>query len=80
MKLYEMFNDDNDPIQENGMYSPENDTLSKIDITDSRKPTLTLKDVNRLKKIRATKKLEMIKNTDLIGIMYGNGGEDSDIW
>lgn len=58
----------------NSRYSPENDALSGPDIDSERKPKLTLKMINRLKKIRSTKNLEMAKKQDLLGIMYGLGG------
>lgn len=61
----------------NSRYSPENDSLSGPDIESTRKPRLTLKMINRLKKIRSTKNLEMAKKQDLLGIMYGLGGVDA---
>ena len=58
----------------NGFYEPTEDALGAPDIDSTRKPKLTLKMVNRLKKIRSTKNLEMTKKQELLGIMYGLGG------
>lgn len=55
-------------------YDPNQDSLGAPNMGDTRKPKLTLKMVNRLKKIRSTKNLEMSKKQDLLGIMYGLGG------
>lgn len=62
----------------NARYSPENDSLGGPDLDSERKPKLTLKMINRLKKIRSTKNLEMAKKQDLLGIMYGLGGAGAD--
>lgn len=67
-----------DPRDEVTRYSPEDDSISGISIEDERKPKLTLKMLNRLKKIRSTKNLEMSKKQELLGIMYGNGGADEE--
>jgi hypothetical protein len=66
------------PRDEATRYSPEDDKMTGIDIEDERKPKLTLKMINRLKKIRSTKNLEMTKKQELLGIMYGLGGAGSD--
>lgn len=64
----------------NSRYSPEEDEVSGPDIESTRKPKLTLKMINRLKKIRSTKNLEMTRKQELLGIMYGlngvNAGEE----
>jgi hypothetical protein len=52
-------------------YEPQQDEFSKQNFTDSRKPKLTLRMINRLKKIRSSKELEMTKKQGLLGIMYG---------
>lgn len=56
-------------------YEGENDEVMKKEIGD-RRPKLTLRMINRLKKIRSTKNLEMAKKQELLGIMYGQGEED----
>jgi len=61
-------------------YDPNQDAFNGQTLGDTRKPALTLKMINRLKKIRSTKNLEMIKKQELLGIMYGVGaGEDDEI-
>lgn len=37
----------------------------------TRRPKLTLRHLNRLKKVRATKKVDEIKRNQLLSIMYG---------
>lgn len=41
-------------------------------IDDTRVPSLSLKALNKLRKIKEVKKLELIKRQDLMNIMYGN--------
>lgn len=58
-------------------YNPEQDDINTYSITDKRKPHLTLAMLNKLKKIRETKKLEMLKARRLASVMYGqSGGEE----
>ncbi len=57
--------------QDIGYYDPKGDTLSRAYRTDSRKPKLTLRHLNRLKKIRATRALENQKKQGLLDVMYG---------
>ena len=76
MKIFE-FSQQGDEIVNNagnevgtGYYDPAADTLNARKLTDTRKAVLTLADLNRLKKMRALKKLEKHKRQDLLGIMY----------
>jgi hypothetical protein len=64
-KLYEL---DHDSIDR---YQPDQDNVEKKSFGDSRKPKLTLKMINRLKKIRASKSLEMHSKKKILGVMYG---------
>lgn len=52
-------------------YSPEEDELSRFSFSDVRKPKLTLRHLNRLKKIRLTRKAENLKHQELLSVMYG---------
>jgi hypothetical protein len=52
-------------------YDPAADEVNVRNINDTRKPVLTLKHLNRLKRIRALRKLEDLKRQDLLGVMYG---------
>ncbi len=51
-------------------YDPAGDVANVKNMNDTRRPTLTLKHLNRLKRIRALRKLEDLKRQDLLGIMY----------
>lgn len=59
-------------------YNPAEDKVEKKNLSDTRKPKLTLKMINRLKKIRATKDLEMAKKEQFLGVMYGQSADDDD--
>ena len=70
-----LFELDHDSISR---YQPNQDQVEKKDYGDKRKPKLTLKMINRLKKIRASKNLENHNKKKILGIMYGvpaEGGE-----
>jgi hypothetical protein len=72
--------DQEDEDNGNNRYDPSKDSFSRQELDDTRKPKLTLKQINRLKKIRSTKNLEMAKKQELLGIMYGQGsGGDDEI-
>lgn len=68
MKLLEFMN-----AQEisTGFYDPAADQYTRRELSDTRKPTLTLRHLNRLKKMRALKQLEQLKRQDILGVMYG---------
>lgn len=53
-----------------GYYDPEQDDLSRAALSNKHKPILTLRQLNRLKKIRATRKLDREKEQDLLDVMY----------
>jgi hypothetical protein len=81
MRYKEIFEDVQkveDEQPETGRYDPQADAVSHLDLEDTRKPKLTLRMINRLKKIRSTKNLEMSKKQELLGIMYGVGGGDEE--
>lgn len=52
------------------IYDPAEDEVGVRNPGQTRKPRLTLKHLNRLKKIRALRKLENLKREDLFGVMY----------
>ena len=68
MKLLEVL-DQQDYLT--GYYDPTADNLNIRNINDTRKPVLTLKALNRLKRMRALHNLEDLKHNDIITIMYG---------
>jgi len=60
-----------------GFYDPSEDKIGQRQLDDTRKTTLTLKHLNRLKKIRATKKLAQLQKRGLLNLMYGaSSGEE----
>ena len=81
MRYFEIMNEAHvsDDTETTGFYEPENDAYDHHDLGDDRKPKLTLRMVNRLKKIRSTKDLEMAKKGDLLGIMYGLNSDDDEV-
>lgn len=52
------------------IYDPSQDEVGVRTPQDQRKPKLSLRHLNRLKKVRALRKLENLKREDLLGIMY----------
>jgi hypothetical protein len=74
MKLFEFEKED----LETAYYDPENDEINKRHFDDTRKPKLTLRDLNKLKKLKAVKKFEALKRQDLISAMYGSAGGGDD--
>ncbi len=66
MKIYEFDQRD----VETGYYDPSKDDMQKRNLDDTRKPLLTLAILNRLKRMRALKKLEALKRQDLLSVMY----------
>ena len=61
-----------------GYYDPAEDDLSRAFVHDSHKPKLTLRHLNRLKKIRATRKLDNLKKQDLLDVMYSVPEEEAE--
>lgn len=53
-------------------YDPEEDVLNVRHFDDTRKPKLTLRALNRLKKIKAVRKFELLKKQGLIQLIYGD--------
>ncbi len=52
------------------------DIIQKRDLTNSRKPTITLASLNKLKKMRAAKDLENLMRGDFLEIIYGAPAEE----
>ena len=71
MKIYELAQED----VTTGYYDPNADKLNGRELSDTRKPVLTLRAINKLKKMRALQSLENLKRQDLLGIMYGQPDE-----
>lgn len=58
-------------------YDPENDEANRYNIFDRRRPQLTLKKLNQLKKIRAQKAIDKAKREKFLGIMYARKKDES---
>jgi len=76
MKLFEFVTPE---AAQNGYYDPQEDVIDAARQDDTRKATVTLKDLNRLKKMRAQKKLQALKREDLMSVMYAAPDESSPI-
>lgn len=74
MKLFEFDEED----LTTAFYDPAADKQTRRDLSDTRKPRLTLRCINKLKKMRALKKLEDLQQQDLLQIMYGGAGDSGD--
>lgn len=73
MKLFEFEEQD----IATGYYDPAADNIQKRKLSDTRKPVLRLRDINRLKKMRALQQLERLEREDLLAVMYAQpAGED----
>lgn len=59
-----------------GYIDPDEDEMLKQIGDHSRKPKLTLKQLNKLKKIRATNELEDTKKKNIVSVMYNAGGSE----
>lgn len=51
-------------------YSPELDTYGQAQLDDTRKPRLTLKHLNKLKKMRAARDIENLARRDTLQLLY----------
>ena len=59
-----------------GYYDPAEDSVEARKLDDTRKPTLRLRDLNRLKKMRALQHMERLEREDLLAVMYGAPADD----
>lgn len=61
-------------LQEN--YFPEDDEHNKAEYDDTRRPRLTLRHLNKLRKIQELKKLEAEAHAEFVKKMYGTPPEE----
>ena len=52
-------------------YTPGDDKYSQQQLTDTRKPKITLVHLNKLKKMRAARQLENLVRRDVLELLYG---------
>ena len=57
-------------------YSPEDDRFTPAHLHDTRRPRLTLIQLNKLKKMRAAKELEDLVHADHLEIQYSPPAEE----
>jgi|HigsolmetaAR202D_1030399.scaffolds.fasta_scaffold00633_6 hypothetical protein len=65
-----------DEVVATGHYDPAEDRMNTRNLGDTRKPVLTLRKLNKLKKMRAVRQLEALKRQDLMAVMYGDADSD----
>lgn len=57
-------------FDDDGYYDPKEDQ-QKLYLDDTRKPRLTFRHLNRLKKLQAAKQFDELKQADYLELMYG---------
>jgi hypothetical protein len=67
MRLFEFDSEDD---LDAGYYTPSDDQFNILTIKNTRSPHLTLRHLNRLKKMRAAKELENLIRADTLELMY----------
>ena len=72
MRLYELF----EPMA-SGFYEPSADVITKADSSDLEKERLTLRKLNKLKKLRSFRQYNYSKRLDVISQMYSPASDDS---
>ena len=56
---------------ENAAYDPASDRNNLLNYSDTRKSKLTLSHINKLRKMRELKKMDMLARKNVWEIMYG---------
>lgn len=56
---------------------PVNDEYSKVDLHDTRRPRITFRHLNRLRKINELKRLEQAAHKEFVRAMYGKPPENT---
>lgn len=59
-------------------YWPEDDKFNQAELGDTRRPRLTLRHLNKLRKIQELKKLEMAAHKDFVKTMYSDPVEGAE--
>lgn len=67
MRAYELFETD---FVAMGLYDPQQDDFGSRKLGDTRKPPLTLQHLHKLKHIRNSRRRELEKKLELVGLMY----------
>ena len=61
------------------MYDPRKDELNTADINDTRKPRITLKKLNELKRLKAVREIEQAKDAEVLNLIYGQTENEDQI-
>ena len=78
MKLFEFFTYDETGPKEDGTYQPEND-ISVLDDNDTRKTSLTLQDINSLRKASEEHDKQQKEEAKFVQKMYGQPAQDDNL-
>ena len=70
MRAYELYERSN--FIALGLYDPADDRLGRREPDDTRKPRITLRDLNKLKHRRRARQRELDKKAELARTMYGD--------
>jgi hypothetical protein len=60
----------------NEYYDPEEDAYMTAELDDTRRPRLTLRHLNKLRKVRELRKMEQATHSEFVKTMYGSSGEE----
>lgn len=56
-------------------FDPAADKFTQAQLSDTRKPAITLQHLNKLKKMRAARNLENLVRRDVLELLYGTAEE-----
>lgn len=62
----------------NEHYEPEDDKMNQASMSDTRRPRLTLRHLNKLRKIQELKRLEGEAHDEFVKTMYGTPAEGAE--
>jgi len=62
----------------NEHYEPADDKMNQASLSDTRRPRLTLRHLNKLRKIQELKALEQGAHSDFVRTMYGTPAEGAE--
>lgn len=60
----------------NEYYDPEEDELNKARLSDTRRPRLTLRHLNKLRKVQELRQMELASHAEFVKTMYGAPPEE----
>lgn len=69
---------ESDPISGKLRYDPVADEIGYRELDDTRKGKLTLEALNKLKKIKIARQVEVLRRRKTLSTIYGAGGGDDD--